>query len=67
VTGDKKRRKSPCKTGLSQRLWTLDFGLWTPLKNVQKKIKKNVDARLVFWQIALTHGTQHQWTAKAKN
>jgi hypothetical protein len=37
--------------------------------NVQKKVKKNVDASLAFWQITLTHGnnrttTQHKMRTK---
>jgi hypothetical protein len=42
-----------------------DCGLRTAdcgLNFVQKKVKKNVDARLAFWQIALTHGNNRTTT-----
>src|ERR1035441_6352568 len=42
-----------------------DCGLRTAdcgLNFVQKKVKKNVDARLAFWQIGLTHGNNRTTT-----
>src|ERR1039457_1044177 len=56
------KRTKPLKTN---DLLHPDCGLWTAdcgLNFVQKKVKKNVDARLAFWQIGLTHGNNRTTT-----